>query len=89
MRFYALNIWEDGDALGYFRAHGYRLPLFLTADLVAEDYGIEGTPGVVVIDRQMGIQELHVDGAAPREMAGVVRQYLRAELNRNIVTQQR
>ena len=87
VRFYALNIWEDGDAVGYFRAHGYRLPLFLTADLVAEDYGIEGTPGVVVIDRQMGIQELHVDGAAPREMAGVVRQYLRAELNRNIVTQ--
>ena len=86
VRFYALNIWEDGDAVGYFRVHGYHLPLFLTADLVAEEYGIEGTPGVVVIDRQMGIKELQVDGAAPREMADVLRQYLRAELNRDIVT---
>ena len=87
VRFYALNIWEDGDAVGYFRAHGYHLPLFLTADLVAEEYGIKGTPGVVVIDRQMGIKELHVDGVSPREMADVLRQYLRAELNRDIVTQ--
>lgn len=36
VRFYALNIWEDGDASANFREHGYELPLVLAVDLVAD-----------------------------------------------------
>lgn len=62
VRFYALDIWEDGDAVAYFHAHGYHLPLFLAADLVAEDYGIEGTPGIVVVDPAGRRVDLALDG---------------------------
>ncbi|MGR8921957.1 MAG: TlpA family protein disulfide reductase [Gammaproteobacteria bacterium] len=50
VRFYALNVWEDGDARAYFRERGYGLMLLLAADLVAEDYGVHGTPAVYVAD---------------------------------------
>ena len=83
VRFYAMNIWEDGDAVAYFAKHGYHLPLFLAADLVAEDYGVEGTPAIVVVDRAQRIRDLKLDGAAPDEIAASLRLYLNAELNQN------
>jgi thiol-disulfide isomerase/thioredoxin len=82
VRFYAMNIWEDGDAVAYFARHGYHLPLFLAADLVAEDYGVQGTPAVIVIDRGMRIADLNIDGAAPDEIAASLRLYLNATLKR-------
>lgn len=80
VHFYALNVWEDGDAVAYFRDHGYHLPLFLAADLVAEDYGIEGTPGIVVTDEQLRIVDLDIDGAPPATIAAVLTDYLRGRL---------
>ncbi|MCC6707970.1 MAG: TlpA family protein disulfide reductase [Gammaproteobacteria bacterium] len=81
VRFYAMNIWEDGDAVAYFARHGYHLPLFLAADLVAEDYGVEGTPAVIVVDGEMHIRDLNIDGAAPEEIAASLRLFLEAALN--------
>lgn len=82
VRFYAMNIWEDGDAVAYFARHGYHLPLFLAADLVAGDYGVEGTPAVIVVDSDLHIKDLNIDGAAPDEIAASLRLYLEAALNR-------
>lgn len=76
VRFYALDIWEDGDAVAYFRAHGYHLPLFLAADLVAEDYGIDGTPGIVVVDPQGRRIDLALDGLPAARMAEKLRAHL-------------
>ncbi len=76
-----MNIWEDGDAVAYFARHGYHLPLFLAADLVAEDYGVEGTPAVIVVDGEMHIRDLNIDGAAPEEIAASLRLFLEAALN--------
>lgn len=81
VHFYAMNIWEDGDAVAYFKRHGYHLPLFLAADLVAEDYGVEGTPAVIVVDPDLKLRDLNIDGAAPREIAASLRLYLDAALN--------
>ena len=81
VHFYAMNIWEDGDAVAYFARHHYHLPLFLAADLVAEDYGVQGTPAVIVIDSGLRITDLNIDGAAPEEIAASLRLYLNAALN--------
>lgn len=81
VHFYAMNIWEDGDAVAYFATHGYHLPLFLAADLVAEDYGVAGTPAIIVVDGDLGIRDLNLDGAAPAEIAASLRLYLNAALN--------
>jgi thiol-disulfide isomerase/thioredoxin len=84
VHFYAMNIWEDGDAVAYFSRHGYHLPLFLAADLVAEDYGVDGTPAVVVVDAQLRIADLNLEGAAPADIAASLRLYLNAALNQNL-----
>ena len=81
VHFYAMNIWEDGDAVAYFARHGYHLPLFLAADLVAEDYGVKGTPAVVAIDRSLVVRDLNIDGAAPEDIAASLRLFLEATLN--------
>lgn len=86
VHFYALDVWEDGDAVAYFRKHDYHLPLFLAADLVADDYGIDATPGVIVVDRALQIHDLDLDGAPPRTIAVVLRDYLRAEVKQPVVT---
>lgn len=84
VHFYAMNIWEDGDAVAYFSRHSYHLPLFLAADLVAEDYGVDGTPAVVVVDSQLRIVDLNLEGAAPADIAASLRLYLSAALNQNL-----
>lgn len=45
----AMNIWEDGDPVGYFDAHSINLPLLLHADAIARRYGVSTTPGVVLV----------------------------------------
>lgn len=47
---FALNIWEDDDPAAYLERHGYGMTLLGAADLVAEDYGIQGTPGLLLVD---------------------------------------
>ena len=49
---YALNVWEDGDPKKYFDENDFNFKLLLRADLVAEDYGVRGTPGLFLIDRK-------------------------------------
>ena len=75
--FYALNIWEDGDPKLYFEERGYGMTLLLAADLVAEEFGVRGTPGVYVADgsRQMLYQRRR--GEKPED----VEQALRASLD--------
>jgi thiol-disulfide isomerase/thioredoxin len=68
VKFYALNVWEDGDPKKYFQENEFTFHLMLMADLVAEDYGVLGTPGLFVIDqshrvvyaRQLGEDDVDV-----------------------------
>lgn len=71
VKFYALNVWEDGDPEKYFQEKGFSFQLLLFADLVAEDYGVLGTPGLMVMDkshriiyiRQSGEKDIAVETA--------------------------
>ena len=76
--FYALNVWEDGDAAAYLREHGYGFTLIPAADLVAEDYGVEGTPGVFVVDREARVHYRRVPGEEPAVVAAAVEAALEA-----------
>ena len=52
----ALNFREDGDPVEYIDNAGYDFVLLPEADAVAEAYGITGTPGVLIVDRQRQIR---------------------------------
>lgn len=55
-RLFAMNIWEDGDPVGYFDSHDIKLPLILKADTIARRYNIQGTPGVVLVGEDKKIR---------------------------------
>jgi thiol-disulfide isomerase/thioredoxin len=78
--FFALNIWEDGDPLAYFAERGYTLPLILAADLIAEDYGVESTPAIIVTDGAHVVQVLDYGDGSPAATARAIRNYLLTEL---------
>lgn len=82
VRFYALNVWEDGDPVAYMQEHGYGMQLMLAADLVAEDYGVQGTPGVYVTDREQRVRYVRPRGAEPQAVETALRETLDAALAR-------
>lgn len=53
VKFYAVDIYEDGaiDPITYFDKKGYSYTLLLDGDEVASQYGVKGTPGVYVLDK--------------------------------------
>jgi hypothetical protein len=54
------------DQVAGFRDHGYAMPLMLMADLVADQYRVKGTPGVVVTDRSHRIAWVRSSGPPPK-----------------------
>ena len=57
LQFYAIDIFEDGDIepVRYFEKKGFTYTLLLLGDLVADEYGVKGTPGLFVIDKNKKI----------------------------------
>ncbi len=51
LQIYALNVNEDDDPVAYIDENGYDFLLFKEAEQVAKIYGVKGTPGVLVFDR--------------------------------------
>jgi len=51
IRVYALSINEDGDPAAYLEERGFSFRLFTEADAIAEQYGVKGTPNLVLVDR--------------------------------------
>jgi len=62
IKFFAMNIWEDGDPVAYFDSRGLKLPLILNADNIAKRYAVEGTPGVVFISPSKTIEYVRLPG---------------------------
>lgn len=52
----AVNIMEDGDPVTYLEEAGLDFTLLLDGDAVAEQYGIQGTPGVIIVDTNQQIR---------------------------------
>ena len=74
--FYALNIWEDGDPLEHMREHGYGFELLLDADPVAENYGVKGTPSLLVVDAARRVVYVRKSGTTPAQVASDLRAIL-------------
>lgn len=74
--FYALNIWEDGDPVDYLREHGYGFELLLNADPVAANYGVKGTPGLIVVDAARRVVYVRKSGTTPAQLASDLRTVL-------------
>ncbi len=53
LKFYAIDIKEDGkvNPVEHFKAREYTYTLLLGGDAVAEQYGVKGTPGLYVVDK--------------------------------------
>ena len=70
LKFYAISTFEDGeiDPKELFAAREYSYKLLLNGDPVAEEYGVKGTPGLYVVDkdkkvifkRQKGVSDVLV-----------------------------
>lgn len=56
IQFYALNIWEDGDALVATHSSTRAFTFLLNADMVAKRYNVQSTPGVYVVGNDRKIQ---------------------------------
>jgi cytochrome c biogenesis protein CcmG, thiol:disulfide interchange protein DsbE len=54
VKFYAVDIFEDGkvDPKTYFENRGFTYTMLLEGDDVAKAYGVKGTPGVYVVDKE-------------------------------------
>ena len=68
IEFYALNIWEDGDAKAYVEKTAFKFRLFLNADKVAEQYGVKGTPGLFMVNKQNEVLYERRSGTAPEQV---------------------
>ncbi len=80
--FYALNIWETGDPAAYMREQGYGFELLLDADAVAAQYGVKGTPSVLVVDAARRVVYVRKSGTAHAQVARDVRAILRQVASR-------
>ena len=66
--FYALNIWEDGDPKAYVSNHDFNFRLILKADAIAEQYGIKGTPGVILVNENNEVLYQRKSGTPPEQV---------------------
>jgi len=51
LKFYAINVFEDADPVKHFTDQKFTSNLLLNGDEVAADWGVKGTPGLFVIDK--------------------------------------
>lgn len=65
----ALTIREDGDPAAVLAQQGYAFTLLPDADEVAKRYGVRGTPGLFVIDKQ-GALAFDIHSRRPATPAG-------------------
>ena len=80
VRFYALNVWEDGDPVAYMTRQGFSFTLLLNADPVAPAWGVPGTPGLFVLDPDGRVVYRRGSGATDDEVEADMRGILDALL---------
>lgn len=73
VKFYALNVWEDGDPQAYMAKREYDFSLLLNADTVAKRYGVRGTPGLMVVDKNKVVRYVRTKNTSAEDAANQVR----------------
>ena len=56
VRIVALHFRDDADGAAFIREAGYDFTVVPDADAIAKRYGIHGTPGVIIPDRELAIR---------------------------------
>lgn len=72
VRFFALDVWEDGDPVEYLAERGYTFELILDATPIAARYGVKGTPGLLVVDRNRHVRWIRSSGMSEGDVAASV-----------------
>ena len=80
VKFYALDVWDDGDPVAYMKRHGYTFELLLNADDVADAYGVRATPGLFAIDATRRVVYKRFSGDSDAEVERDLREALRRAL---------
>lgn len=70
---YAIDIKDDGDPVAELRERGQTFTLVRDGDAIAEQYGIKGTPGLLLVDRSGAIVYRRVGGDAPEKVEATLR----------------
>ncbi|MGN6521253.1 MAG: TlpA family protein disulfide reductase [Dokdonella sp.] len=73
---YAIDIQDDGDPVAELRERGQTFTLVRDGDPIARQYGIKGTPGLLLVDRSGAIVYRRVGGDAPETVAAALREHL-------------
>ncbi len=55
LKFYAVNVFEENDPVKYFTDQKFSSTLLLNGDEVAAEWGVKGTPGLFVLDKEKKI----------------------------------
>jgi len=76
VKFYAINIWEDGNPVAYFNRHDYNFTLLLKGDMVAKRYDVSSTPGLIVVDADKTVRYIRAKNTPPEQACDDVKNTL-------------
>lgn len=79
IRFYALNIWEDGDPLAHMQDEDFDFTLLLDADQVAKRYNVRATPGLFVVRGDKSIEYIRAKNSTTEEVYAAVKAALKKQ----------
>lgn len=79
IKFYALNIWEDGDPVAHMRDNEFDFTLLLDADQVAKRYNVRATPGLFVVKGDKSIEYIRAKNSSAEEVYSAVKSALSGE----------
>lgn len=80
VKFYALNIWEDGNPIAHMKENEFDFTLLLDADQVAKRYKVRGTPGLFVVNGDKSIEYIRGKDSSADEVYTAVKAALKAQL---------
>ncbi|GLS24815.1 hypothetical protein GCM10007877_05290 [Marinibactrum halimedae] len=81
VKFYALNVWEDGNPEDYLAKQNLDFTLLMRAESVAKRYGVVGTPAVFVVNSDQKITYIRQKGTSNKDVVIAVRKALNQSLN--------
>lgn len=73
---YAIDIKDDGDPAAELRERGQTFTLVRDGDLIADQYGVKGTPSLLLIDAKGNVVYRRVGGDAPEKVEALLREKL-------------
>jgi thiol-disulfide isomerase/thioredoxin len=73
---FAIDIKDDGDPVAELRERGQTFTLVRDGDPIADQYGVKGTPSLLLVDRNGHVVYRRVGGDAPEKVEAMLREKL-------------